>query len=178
MESESLKPDSEEAALTNTRALAAAWDTVGWIYFKRGDLDRADAYLRAAFVLSQNAIVGDQLAQLLEWRGKKQEAAHYYLLAMAVPDRSDKNEIRKHYVKLTGKEPGSLILRAYGITGLLARRDWPRYTEKIMDAYDEQELKQLFAAADNEDRLAFQSQFGRTLAGSHVCRLAGRGFYE
>jgi integrase len=52
------------------------------------------------------------------------------------------------------------FLRAYGITGLLARRDWPKYTEKIVDAYDEQELKQLFAAADAEDRLAFQFFLG------------------
>ena len=52
------------------------------------------------------------------------------------------------------------FLRAYDITGLLARRDWPRYTEKIVDAYDEQELKQLFAAADDDDRLAFQFFLG------------------
>jgi Tfp pilus assembly protein PilF len=89
LEAESPKPDSEEAALTNTRDLAAAWDTVGWIYFKRGEFARAEAYLRAAFALSQSAVVGDHLAQLFERQGKRQEAAHYYLLAMAVPDRSD-----------------------------------------------------------------------------------------
>lgn len=52
------------------------------------------------------------------------------------------------------------FLRAYGITGLLPRRDWPRFTEKIVDAYDEQELKQLFAAADDDDWLAFQFFLG------------------
>lgn len=47
------------------------------------------------------------------------------------------------------------FLRANDIN-VIARQDLPRYTEKEVAAYSEDELKALFAAAITEDRLAFQ----------------------
>ena len=106
----SLKTGTEEDALNNTRSLGAVWDTVGWIYFRRGELDKAERYLKAAFSLTQDSIVGDHLAQLFEKMGKKEKAEHYYLLAIAAPDHNDKAPIREHYKKLTGKEPVTVFL--------------------------------------------------------------------
>ena len=103
LEAASLKTDSEKAALSNTDVLAATWDTVGWVSFRRGELDKAERYLRAAFALTQYSTEGDHLAQVLEKQGKKQQAEHYYLLAIAAPTRADKSEVREHYKALTGK---------------------------------------------------------------------------
>jgi tetratricopeptide (TPR) repeat protein len=106
LEKQSLKADTEGDALSTTRDIAAVWDTLGWVYFRRGEFDKAERYLRASFTLSQDSEVGDHLAQVYEQQGKKQQAAHTYLLSLAAADGKDKSAIRKHYVKLTGKQPG------------------------------------------------------------------------
>ena len=103
LEAESLKTQTEEGALKSTRDLGATWDTVGWIYFRMGEFEKAEAYLGAAFQLTQNAIVGDHLAQTYAKQGKKQEAAHTYRLAYAAAKGSDKNDIKQHYQELMGK---------------------------------------------------------------------------
>ena len=103
LEAESLKTQTEEGALKSTRDLGATWDTVGWIYFRMGEFEKAEAYLGAAFQLTQNAIVGDHLAQTYAKQGKKQQAAHTYRLAYAAAKGSDKNDIKQHYQELMGK---------------------------------------------------------------------------
>jgi tetratricopeptide (TPR) repeat protein/transglutaminase-like putative cysteine protease len=103
LEAESLKTDSEEAALTNTRFLGMTWDTVGWIYFRRGELDKAESYLRAAFALSQSSVVGDHLGQVYQKQGKKRQAVHTYKLASAAPDPHPSTEILDHYRQLMEK---------------------------------------------------------------------------
>jgi tetratricopeptide (TPR) repeat protein/transglutaminase-like putative cysteine protease len=74
-------PEMEEFALVNS--LASYWDTLGWVYFRQGDLDRAERYIRAATALSQHGEVIDHLGQIYEKRGKKDEAIHWYALALA-----------------------------------------------------------------------------------------------
>ena len=103
LEAGSLKTQTEEGALKSTRDLGATWDTVGWIYFRMGEFEKAEAYLNAAFRLTQNAVVGDHLAQTYAKQGKKQQAAHTYRLAYAAAKGSDKNDIKQHYQELMGK---------------------------------------------------------------------------
>ena len=105
----SLRTDTEEEALKNTASLGATWDTLGWIYFRLGKYDRALPFLRAAWLLSQQPVVGDHLAQLYERVGKRQEAVRILRLAFAAgPPGDEWNEIRDHYQRLVGKgaEPG------------------------------------------------------------------------
>jgi tetratricopeptide (TPR) repeat protein/transglutaminase-like putative cysteine protease len=59
------------------------WDTLGWVNFKKGDLDRAERYIRAAWLLNQQGAVGAHLAQIYEKRGQKQEAIRLYAEAIA-----------------------------------------------------------------------------------------------
>jgi tetratricopeptide (TPR) repeat protein/transglutaminase-like putative cysteine protease len=59
------------------------WDTLGWIYFQKGDLDSAERYIRAGWVLDQHGEVGDHLAQIYQKRGRKDEAVHMYALSLA-----------------------------------------------------------------------------------------------
>ncbi len=62
-------------------ALSAYWDTLGWVYFAKGDLGNAEKYVWAAWVLAGHGEVGDHLAQIYEKRGQKQDAIRMYAQA-------------------------------------------------------------------------------------------------
>ena len=64
-------------------SLVAYWDTLGWIHFAKGDLDKAEKYVSAAWLLGQHGEVGDHLGQIYEKRGRKEQAIHTYALAMS-----------------------------------------------------------------------------------------------
>ncbi len=66
-------------------SLAASWDTLGWVYFQRGDNAKAEKYLNAAWNLSQNGEVGDHLGQLYQKLGQNDKAERIYALSMATP---------------------------------------------------------------------------------------------
>jgi len=65
-----------------TSSLGSYWDTLGWVEFTDGRLDKAEKFVIAAWQLDQRGEVGDHLGQLYEKRGDTQKAAHYYALAM------------------------------------------------------------------------------------------------
>jgi tetratricopeptide (TPR) repeat protein len=67
----------------NVQALASYWDTLGWIKFKRGDLDGAEKYIAAAWKLSQNGEVADHLGQIALKRGNREAAIKWYAQAMS-----------------------------------------------------------------------------------------------
>ncbi len=69
--------------LRRTSAIANYWDTLGWIFFQRGDLDRAEKLVEASWRLDFHGEVGDHLAQIYEKRGRRQDALRTYALAMA-----------------------------------------------------------------------------------------------
>jgi tetratricopeptide (TPR) repeat protein len=64
-------------------SLIAYWDTLGWVHFMEGNLDKAEKYVSAAWVLGQHGEVGDHLGQIYEKRGDKTRALNTYRLAMA-----------------------------------------------------------------------------------------------
>jgi tetratricopeptide (TPR) repeat protein len=70
--------------LAYTASLGAYWDTLGWAYFRTGNLDQAEKYINAAWKVSQNWEQADHLGQIYEKRGKSQAAVHAYQLALAV----------------------------------------------------------------------------------------------
>jgi len=110
LDAQSLTVTGSEA-FRKTSLIGATWDTVGWVYFKAAQYDKALPFLRSAWLLSQHAEVGDHLGQIYAKLGKKDEAAHTYRLAFAanstgprttyVKDIDDK--IKQHYQELTGK---------------------------------------------------------------------------
>ncbi len=63
-------------------SLVAYWDTLGWVYFAKGDLDNAEKYVSAAWLIGQHGEVGDHLGQIYEKRGEKDKAIQTYALAM------------------------------------------------------------------------------------------------
>jgi tetratricopeptide (TPR) repeat protein len=64
-------------------SLIAYWDTLGWVYFSEGNLDKAERYVAAAWSLGQHGEVGDHLGQIYEKQGKKDRALSTYELALA-----------------------------------------------------------------------------------------------
>ncbi len=92
----------ESAKFIEVMALAAYWDTLGWIYFRKGDLERAESYIRAAWLLAQQGEVGDQLGQIYEQQGRKELAVRTY--AQAAVATQPLPETRNRLLTLVGDE--------------------------------------------------------------------------
>jgi tetratricopeptide (TPR) repeat protein/transglutaminase-like putative cysteine protease len=82
--------------------LAAYWDTLGWVHFAKGDLEKAEKYITAAWQLSPHGEVGDHLGQILEKRGQKDAAIRVY--AMADSGLRPTPETRTRLAALSGGE--------------------------------------------------------------------------
>ena len=68
--------------------LAIDWDTLGWVFFQKGDLAAAERYVSAAWQLGQNGLAAEHLAQIYVKRGDREKAAHTLALALAAPHPS------------------------------------------------------------------------------------------
>ncbi len=88
--------------LQNVTALAADWDTLGWVHFQKGDIDLAEKYIAAAWRLDEHSEVGYHLGQILEKRGKNEEAIRMYALSV-VADRLVP-EARESLDRMVGKD--------------------------------------------------------------------------
>jgi len=95
------KAADDQEGFKSTRQLEYVWDTMGWIYFRRGDDQRALAYIRAAWMVGQRAVYGDHLGQIYEKMGMKSEAVHVYKLALASTG-GNTADLRKRYEHLSG----------------------------------------------------------------------------
>jgi tetratricopeptide (TPR) repeat protein len=63
-------------------SLIAYWDTLGWVHFGEGDLNKAEKYVAAAWELGHHGEVGDHLGQIYQKRGDKDRALRTYALSM------------------------------------------------------------------------------------------------
>src|SRR5262245_38563863 len=95
--------------LTGVNSIAYYWDTLGWVHFKKGDLDLAEKYVMASWALSQRSEVGDHLGQISEKRGKKDEAILWYALAVSAEYRPVP-EARENLTRLAGKDKVESLL--------------------------------------------------------------------
>ena len=59
-------------------SLAAYLDTLGWVYFQKGDLNQGEPYLISAHQLRANSIVTEHIARLRAKQDKFDEALQYY----------------------------------------------------------------------------------------------------
>lgn len=75
--------------LSLTSSLAAYWDTLGWVEFKRGNVESALRYLRASWQVREEAIVGEHLGRVLERLKRPREAFVVYRTALGLPAPSD-----------------------------------------------------------------------------------------
>ena len=63
-------------------SLIAYWDTLGWVHFGEGDLNKAEKYVAAAWELGHHGEVGDHLGQIYQKRGERDLALRTYALSM------------------------------------------------------------------------------------------------
>ena len=75
-------------------ALAAEWDTLGWVKVRMGDFESAGKYLEAAWYLMQSAVIGEHLAEAYEKLGKNLQAWHTYLMAYTAMGQSTDSKLR------------------------------------------------------------------------------------
>ena len=75
-------------------SLIAYWDTLGWVYFNQGNLDKAEKYVSSAWQLGHHGEVGDHLGQIYEKQGKKDLALRTYALCLSglrpIPETRDR----------------------------------------------------------------------------------------
>jgi tetratricopeptide (TPR) repeat protein len=93
--SQEVDPENvQKADLQLALTISAYWDTVGWIYFKMGDLALAESYLNSAWQLWQDGVVGDHLGQVYEREQKLRAALHMYNLALEANPRLEETPSR------------------------------------------------------------------------------------
>jgi tetratricopeptide (TPR) repeat protein len=90
-----------------TSSLAAAWDTLGWVYYKEGKQKEAETFISAAWDQDQHSEVAEHLAVFAEKRNDKKAAADYYAMALA-GDRPV-NRYREKLATLAGLKKDSDI---------------------------------------------------------------------
>jgi len=84
--------------LGTTQLLFAVWDTKGWVEFTRGNLDLAEQFIQPAWLAGNTGDEAEHLGEIYEKRGRRDQAIHYYLLALAVEDASP--DARSHLTTL------------------------------------------------------------------------------
>jgi tetratricopeptide (TPR) repeat protein len=89
-------------ALGVVSALASYWDTLGWVFFAKGDLAQAEKYVTASWKLAQHAEVGDHLGQIYEKRGRRADAIRMYADALAAENPAQL--VREHLIALAGSD--------------------------------------------------------------------------
>ncbi len=62
--------------------LGIYWDTLGWVHFEKGELEQAERYVRAAWILNQHGEVADHLGQIAQKLGERDRAIQLYSLSI------------------------------------------------------------------------------------------------
>jgi tetratricopeptide (TPR) repeat protein/transglutaminase-like putative cysteine protease len=91
---------ADARALDVVRSLGSYWDTLGWVYFAKGDLATAERFVSASWRLSQHPEVGDHLGQIYEKTGRTKEAINLYAQALAAGEAAER--VREHLEHLAG----------------------------------------------------------------------------
>lgn len=88
------------ATFNATNALAAFWDTLGWIDFQQGKLEDAEPLISAAWHLNQTPDSANHLAQIYLARGQKETAIDALSESLATGSAADST--REQLSKLLG----------------------------------------------------------------------------
>jgi Flp pilus assembly protein TadD len=96
--------------LRNVASLAAYWDTLGWVFYQKGDLDSAEKYIKASWAIQQHSEVGHHIGAVAEKRGNKDDAIRLYAQG-AVADRL-RPEARESLLKLVKPDSVESLLQA------------------------------------------------------------------
>jgi tetratricopeptide (TPR) repeat protein len=98
------------ADLQTMPALAAEWDTLGWVHYRLGHMDEAEKYIKAAWKLAQFPAIGDHLGLVYEKMGKQEEAIRLYKMTLAT--RHAPVETTDRLTALLGSKPTDQTINA------------------------------------------------------------------
>ena len=84
-------------------------DSLGWVYFRLGNLDLAEKYLTdATKLMPRDATVHEHLGDVLAKRGEKEGALRSYRTALSLdPDAKEGEKIRSKIAEIETKDPAS-----------------------------------------------------------------------
>lgn len=72
--------------LSRVSTIANYWDTLGWIYFMRGNKDKASTYIEASWFLLPMPGIGYHLGEIYEALGRHEDATRAYAMAVVAAD--------------------------------------------------------------------------------------------
>jgi tetratricopeptide (TPR) repeat protein len=101
----------EDADLSEVSQLATRWSTLGWVLYKKGDVESAEKYMTAAWLIEPQSSIANHLGEISENRSMKGEAIHWYTLSCAVDHPEP--EAKENLARLVAKDKiGSMIAKA------------------------------------------------------------------
>jgi tetratricopeptide (TPR) repeat protein len=74
--------------------ITACWDTMGWILFKQGKVEEAEAWIRPTFAMRASALIGEHLGDVLMAEKKPADAVTAYAEALATLPVTDAMGVR------------------------------------------------------------------------------------
>jgi tetratricopeptide (TPR) repeat protein len=99
--------------------LSRYWHTLGWVYFREGDFEKAQRYIQAAWDLEPYAYYGDHLGHIYEERGETQKAIQIYQQSLAGKGSDKQKElIRDRLSALSGPATADIKPSAIVLSGV------------------------------------------------------------
>ncbi len=98
--------------LGNTQMLFNVWDTKGWVLFKNGDVDKAEAYILPAWEGTANGAVAEHLGDIAQKKGNRDQAVQYYVLALTGNSPSSSARDKLKGLGVSGGSLESMLAKA------------------------------------------------------------------
>jgi tetratricopeptide (TPR) repeat protein len=131
-----LSVDSADSKTTGALYdLACSWNALGWVYFRQGDLGKAEQYLLGSWSLSQGYYPAKDLAEVYLARKDAQAASRFYARALAVPGAPGDAEGEFSKIVPLPADRQRLIDEARGELSKLRKSDFRR-PKNIMGSAD------------------------------------------
>jgi tetratricopeptide (TPR) repeat protein len=92
-------------------SLASYWDTLGWVFFVKGDVARAEKLVASAWLLRPNGEVGDHLGQIYQRQGRTADAVQQYALSLHTSRPEPETKGRLEKVAGSATEPAEAVRR-------------------------------------------------------------------
>ncbi len=98
--------------LANTQMLFNVWDTKGWVLFKSGDLDKAEAYILPAWQGQESGAVAEHLGDIADKKGLRDQAVHWYVLSLVAEGASTTSRDKLKNLGVSGAALDTMITKA------------------------------------------------------------------
>jgi tetratricopeptide (TPR) repeat protein/transglutaminase-like putative cysteine protease len=98
--------------LANTQMLFNVWDTKGWVLFKSGDLDKAEAYILPAWQGEESGAVAEHLGDIADKKGLRDQAVHWYVLSLVAEGASTTSRDKLKNLGVSGGSLETMMAKA------------------------------------------------------------------